>query len=399
LINAGSKFDPVNKSGLAYLTSLLIDEGAGKYNSLELDDEIESLGSIFHVSTDNDNVHLSMLSLKENLSRSVELISLVYQSPNFLEDDFNREQKKLLSKIIQNQNEPSYLASTTFDKIIFENTAYQNSVLGLTDDVKSITNIDVKEYYKKHFQPNNSELIVVGNIELEELKDLLNQFFISSNGVKNVKFEAPVFKTHNSKLYFSHKDGAAQSEIRVGHISETRNESDYFPKLIANSILGGQFSSRLNLNLREDKGFTYGIHSAFGYHKNAGYFEISTSVGSKDTAQAIKEIRNEIDGLKTEIKDDEIEFTKSYLVKRFPAMFETYSQISHHLSTLLKYNLSENYFDTYINRIVDCKKQDIQTAANNKIKNNELVYVVVGDKNTVLPQLKELSDLEIVEVD
>ncbi len=398
LVNAGSKFDPSNKNGLAYLTSLLIDEGAGKYNSLELDDAIESLGSIFNISTDNDSVHLSMLTLKENIEQSIELLSLIFQAPNFLQDDFHREKKKLLSKIIQNQNEPSYIASTNFDEIIFEDTVYQNSVIGEKESVENITNNDVIGFYKKYYQANNSKLIVVGNINQNELEQALNNYFTQESSDELVKLKEPEFKEQKSKFYLIHKKGAAQSEIRIGHISELRNEDDYFAKAITNSILGGQFSSRLNLNLREDKGFTYGIHSYFGYHKDAGYFEISTSVNSKDTGAAIVEIQKEINGIKSEIFDEEIEFTKSYLVKRFPAMFETYSQISNHLSTLLKYNLSKNYFDTYIERITNCTRNGIEKTAKEKIKNDDLIYLIVGDRATVLPQLEGITDLEIVEI-
>jgi len=399
IVNAGSRLDLPNKSGLAYLTSLLIDEGAGKYNSLELDDEIESLGSIFSVSTDNDNIRLSMLSLMENVERSMELLSLVYQSPNFTEDDFKREQKKLLSKIIQHQDEPSYVASSIFDKIIFENTHYQNSVIGNANDVNSINNSDVINFHIKYFIPSNSKLVVVGNIEVDELKNLLNNFFLNLSDISLDVSDTQNPKLQKSIFYFIHKDGAAQSEIRIGHISDTRSETDYFAKVIANSILGGQFSSRLNLNLREDKGFTYGIHSTFAYYENMGYFEISTSVNGKDTGAAIKEIKKEVAGLKTNIADHEIEFTKSYLIKRFPAMFETYSQIANHLSTLLKYTLQDNYFDSYIERITNCKRDEIEAIAKDKIKTDELVYLIVGDKDVVLPQLNEISDSEIIELD
>jgi zinc protease len=239
----------------------------------------------------------------------------------------------------------------------------------------------------------------VGNIELEELKLLLNKNF---NGkIKNTNyFENDIsVVTQESKFFFIHKDGAAQSEIRIGHISDKRNEDDYFAKVIANSILGGQFSSRLNLNLREDKGFTYGIHSAFMYYADAGYFEISTSVNGKDTGEAIKEIQKEIRGVQKEITDNEIEFTKSYLIKRFPAMFETYSQIAHHLTTMLKHKLSKNYFDNYIEKITTCSKSEIENIANKKIRLDNLIYLVVGDKATVLEQLQSVTELDIIELD
>ena len=399
LVNGGSKFDPANKSGLAHLTTLLVDEGAGEFDSLQLDDEIESLGSIFGVSTDNDNIHLNMLTLKENLERSVELLSLVYHSPKFIEDDFKREQKKLTSKITQNQDDPSFIATSNFDAIIFNKTNYKNSILGKINDVNSLTNSDVKGFHKKYFIPSNTQFIVVGSVEMAELKYMLNKYFNIPNQHKLEKEFDIIPLKQSSKFFFIHKEGAAQSEIRVGHISDKRNETDYFAKVIANSILGGQFSSRLNLNLREDKGFTYGISSRFVYHKEAGHFEISTSVNGKDTREAIKEIIKEIDGIKIEITDDEIEFTKSYLVKRFPAMFETYSQIAHNLSTMKKYNLSNNYFDSYIDKINSCSKIEIENVVKEEIILDKLIYLVVGDKELVLPQLKEVTDLDIVELD
>lgn len=399
IINGGSKLDPINKSGLAYLTSLLVDEGAGKYDSLQLDDEIESLGSIFGVSTDSDSIHLNILTLKENLERSTELLSLVYQHPKFATDDFIREQKKLVSKITQNHDDPSYIATSNFDSIIFDKTNYRNSIIGNSKDVNTLSNSDIKDFHKRYFVPSNTQFVVVGNVEIAELKSLLNKYFNIPNQHKLEKENEIIPYKQNSKFYFIHKENAAQSEIRIGHISDKRNEADYFAKVISNSILGGQFTSRLNLNLREDKGFTYGISSAFFYHQDAGHFEISTSVNGKDTKEAIKEIQKEIAGIKLEITADEIEFTKSYLVKRFPAMFETYSQIAHHLSTLKKHGLANNYFNNYIDKVNSCSKIEIGKIAKEKIVLDELIYLVVGDKKTVLPQLKEITDLNIVELD
>jgi zinc protease len=399
LVNGGSKFDPIKKKGLAHLTSLLVDEGAGEYDSLQYDEEFESIGSIFNLSTDNDNIHLTLLSLKENFERSLELMSLAYNVPRFIEEDFKREQNKLLAKITQNQDDPGFIATSNFDKIIFNNTNYQYPIIGNTNDVSSIKNSDVIEFHKKFFVPSNSKLVVVGNIELAELQSLLNKYFNVGKHEKTFSKNQPSATTQKSNFYFIHKDGAAQSEIRIGHISEKRNEGDYFAKVIANSILGGQFSSRLNLNLRENKGFTYGIQSAFMYYTDAGYFEISTSVNGKDTGAAIKEIQKEITGIKAEITDSEIEFTKSYLVKRFPAMFETYSQIAHHLSTMLKHNLSKNYFDSYIEKISTCEKSEIESVAKKKIKLDELIFLVVGDRKIVLPQLKDATELDIIELD
>lgn len=398
-VNCGSSFDPIGKSGLAFLTAHLIGEGAGEYNSLQLDEEIESLGTLFDPSTDNDIVNLSMLALSDKLERSLELLSLVYQSPQFNDDDFNREKNKLLAKIVQNLNEPSFVASSNFDKIILKNTFYENSVLGKTKDVETFSNSDVINFHKKYFVPSNSLIIVVGNVTKNNLEEMLNEYF-TTFATSIIEPPKPIIaEKQNSKFYFIHQKNAAQSEIRIGHLSNKRTDPDYFAKNIANSVLGGQFSSRLNLNLREAKGFTYGIHSAFIYYKNVGYFEISTSVNGKDTAESISEINKELAGLKLEITDNEIDFVKSYFIKRFPATFETNSQIVNSLSNLVKFSLPENYFDNYIQNISNCSKAEIEKSIIEHFRTDELIYLIVGDREVVLPQLKQITNLEIIELD
>jgi len=399
IVNAGSRFDPANKSGLSYLTSMLIDEGAGEYSALELDNEIESLGSIFGVSTDSDLIYMNMLSIKDKFERSLELLSTVYASPLFTDEDFEREKRKLLTKIVRNYDEPSYIASNNFRNLVYNITPYAHPILGTSQEVETVTNDEVKQFYKNTFLPQNSYLIVVGNITQSELEEKLNKYFNStsfeSNNTDNIS--SPI--ENDSNIYFIHKDGAAQSEIRVGHLSNKRTDADYFPKVIMNSILGGQFSSRLNLNLREDKGFTYGVSSGYYYNKYFGYFQIATSVDSKNTGETLAEINKEINGLKQNISIEEINFAKSFLVKRFPSMFETYTQIANNLTSLVHYSLDKNYFNNYIQNVERCTKEEIEKAAQKNIVTDKMIYVVVGNADEVLPQLSSISDSNVIELD
>ncbi len=399
IVNAGSSFDPINKSGLSYLTSMLIDEGAGKYSALELDNEIESLGSIFGVSTDSDLIYMNMLSIKDKFEKSLELLATIYSSPLFTDEDFEREKKKLLTKIVRNYDEPTYIASTNFKNLIYNITPYAHPILGSLQEIENVSNSDVKQFYSNTFLPLNSYLIVVGSIQQSELEKKLNKYFITGSLEYNrlSKFTPPI--ENGSNIYFIHKDGSAQSEIRVGHLTNKRSDSDYFAKLIMNSILGGQFSSRLNLNLREDKGFTYGVSSGYYYNKHLGYFQIATSVESKNTGVTIAEINKEINGIKQSISTDEINFAKSFLIKRFPSMFETYTQIANNLTSLMHFSLDHNYFNEYINNVKDCTKEEIEKAAREKIVSEKMIYVVVGDRDEVLPQLTSISDNNIIELD
>lgn len=398
IVNAGSRFDPTNKTGLAYLTSMLIDEGAGQFSALELDNEIESLGSIFGVSTDSDLIYLNMLTIKEKFERSLELLSTIYTSPLFTENDFDREKKKLLTNIVRSYDEPSYIASTSFRNLVYGTSPYAHPIIGETKSVETITNSDVIQFYQNNFSPSNTHLIIVGNITQPELEEKLNIHFNSASTkvVDDISISLP--GSNHKQFYIIHKDGAAQSEIKIGHIANKRTDSGYFPKVIMNSILGGQFSSRLNLNLREDKGFTYGISSGFQYNKYFGHFQISTSVESKNTAATLIEIEKEINGIKQNISSEEIEFSKSYLIKRFPAMFETYSQIANNLTSLVHYSLGDNYFNNYIRSIENCTKHEIENAAQQKIVSDKLIYLIVGDREKIIPQLSSVTDKSIVEL-
>ena len=168
--------------------------------------------------------------------------------------------------------------------------------------------------------------------------------------------------------------------------------------MILNTILGGQFTSRLNLNLREDKGYTYGVHSSFSYHKYAGSFYVTTSVATKYTGAAISEIINELKNIHQGVTKDELIFAKSSITKSFPSNFETYGQIASNLLSKIKHSLPGNYFDKYLNKISDVTIDELVGLALKNIRPENAVIMVVGDKEKILPQLKNLKFGEVTEV-
>jgi zinc protease len=398
ICSAGSKFDEHDKKGLSYLTSMMIDEGAGEFNALELDDEFETMGTILKISADHDSMFLNMLSLSENFDRSLELFSKVILEPKFDESDYLREQKKLIDKITQLSDEPSYLASTVFEKILYRDQPYSFPTVGYGDHISRLKNADLKNFHSKHFVPSNCDLVVVGNIEENDLVNKISILFSKWNGGEVKSAEVIPLKRDKLKLYLVDKKGAAQSEIRIGHISSPRNTKDFYAKVLLNTILGGQFSSRINLNLREDKGYTYGANSSFGYNRSSGYFAVSTSVQSENTAPAVLEILKELDGIRTEVLAEELEFAKSYLIKRFPSLFETYSQIASHLSATILYSLPDDYYDNYISNIKNTTLEEVSTSAKNNIFPQELVMLIVGDKKLLYDDLGKLLSIEVNEL-
>jgi zinc protease len=398
-INSGSKYDPENKSGLAYLTSLLIDEGAGGLNTMELDKEIEKLGSIFNISTDNDCVFISLTCIEEHFSRTMELGAKILTEPHFYQEDFEREKNRHITKIVQSLDDPSYVASTCFSNLLLSRTKYSRSTLGRSATVEQLTNEDVCSFYENHVAPDNINLVVVGSINRQKLSDELNRYFSKWKSKQILHADNNISTVPTSKrVVFIRKDNAAQSEIRIGHLSNQRSSPDYFAATIMNTILGGQFASRINSNLREDKGYTYGANSYFSYNKAAGKFLVSTAVNSENTIDAVQEVLKELDGIRKEIKKDELELAKSYLIKRYPSNFETYGQIAKNISLINYFDLPKDYFNTYIQFMSEQTLQNVTEAAVNNIFPDQLTILILGSEKLLDEKLNMLGD-EFIQLD
>ncbi len=399
VVNSGSKVDEQNKKGLSNLFGMMLDEGAGQYNALELSDEFDALGTSFNISTSQDSTYASMQTLKENLKRSVELFSLVLTKPKLAEDDFEREKRKVLTRLLQIQDEPDEIADNVFEKIIFgKNNPYTNPTIGLEKDISKISINDVRKFYNNFFQPDNAALIVVGDSNKNELLNLLNENLNDWSKGENVNFEYKKAEVQRSKFIVVHKENTVQSEIRAGHLTSKRNEKDFYSKLLLNTIFGGQFSSRINLKLREDKGYTYGAFTKFTYYMDDAYFYLSTSVGIENTGNTIKEILYELNKIQDGVIREELDFAKSSIIRKFPSGFETYGQIAANLTGKVIYSLPDKYFNNYLDRIKNTTIEDINISAQKNIFPDKMVYVIVGDKTKIIPQLKELGIKEIEEV-
>ena len=400
VVNSGSKFDPVDKKGLANLTAMVIDEGAGDYNALELSDEFDTLGSHFNVGASEDNIFLSLQTLKENFKRSLDLFSSVVIKPHFNEKDFDREKRKVLIKLMQLKDEPDQIADAAYEYLVFgKENPYSSITLGEEKSVSNISNEDVKLFYNLNFKPDNSALVVVGDSNIDELKENFNLFLVKWKPENAASFQPNKTARNKTQIFLVNKKGSVQSEIRIGHLSSERNEKDYYSKILLNNILGGQFSSRINLNLRENKGYTYGASSRFTYYKNAAHFTVSTSVGSENTVNAVKEIFNELYSIRNGVEPKELEFAKSSTIRRFPSNFETNKQIASNLTAKYIFSLPDDYFNNYIEKIKSVPLEEVNRAAEENIFPEEAVVLIVGDKNKIMHQLEEinLGDVKLVD--
>jgi len=400
LVNGGSKSDPDAQKGLCNLLAMCLDEGAGKYNSLQLADEFEMLGAQFAISCTDDFIILSLQVLTENFIPAIKLLSDVVTQPHLKEDDFNREKNKALVRINQSKAEPDYIADIAFVYFLFgKDSAYAFPVEGVERTTQNIQLNAMKDLYTNLFAPLNSTIVTVGNIDVVFFRDELETIFGKWNNTSLINSRTINLKKTSRKVYLINKTDSVQTEIRTGHLSSKRSEDDFFQKQIINLILGGQFSSRLNLNLREKNGYTYGVHSQFNYLQEAGYFAVSTSVDGANTSAALREIYTEINKIKSGVTQEELNFAKSSLTKKYPSNFETFRQIAAAISAKVIHNLPDNYFEKYIEEVSSLDLSDINSIANKSICPDEIISVLVGDASKILTQLDKSEFGEISVID
>lgn len=399
MTRAGSKFDPNNQKGLSNLLSMEIDEGAGGMTSLEISDAFDTLGANFSVNSDSESVNLKLQTLTENLESSLDIFSKILLKPDFRSQDFEREKRKILTKLLQLSDEPDFIAQRILEFLAFqENNSYAYPTLGYTENIETIQNEHIKQFYSQKFTPAFSHLVAVGNLDFSKFVKVIESHFQIWNSASDPTELIFNENLTAKKIFIYDKKDSVQSEIRVGHPSVKRNSYNFFPRMILNTILGGQFSSRINLNLRENKGYTYGAFSSFSYFKDAALFYVSTSVGIDNTIEATNEIYKELDNILNGVTDAEMNFAKSSIIKKFPSNFETYRQITSNLASKVIHSLPDDFFNTYIENVSNVTKEQVNKAAEELIKPEEAFCVLVADKNKLIDSLKT-TKMEIVEVD
>ena len=368
---------------------MCIDEGAGEFNSLELSEQFDLLGANFSIHCNSDNIQLTLQTLKENFNKSLDLLSKILTEPHLKNEDFEREKRKIQTRLQQLKDDPDYLANVSFESILMGNqNPYSFPVLGVENNIEQIMLEDIIVSHKNFIFPNNAFVIVTGDIDKNELSYILNKNL--SGWQKNSLINKLKLENKNDihKVYIVDKKDSVQTEIRVGHHSSDRNSKDYFAKHLLNTTLGGQFTSRINLNLREKHGFTYGAGSNFNYYKDYAYFSVYTSVGIDETYNALKEIFHELNNIRNGVTEEELNFAKSSIIRKFPSNFETYKHITSNLAGKIIFGLPDDYFKRYIENINSVPLNDVNKAAAENIFPDQITTVLVGDKDKLLEQLK-----------
>lgn len=383
VVSAGAASDPLGRSGLARLTADVVDEGSAHREGLEIARILDRLGASLSVGSGVEVSSVTMATLRETMRASLELFAEVVVEPSFREADVERERARLLAGLAHRRTQPEALADDAFDAAVFgEHHPYGRPRDGREEEVRAIAAADLAAFHRERYRPGGSTLVVVGDVRRGELEDLLDESLGSwPAGEVPPALVEPTPVDPRTRVVLVDRPGSAQSVLRVGRIGVARGTPDYYRLLILNTILGGQFTSRLNMNLREAKGFTYGVRSGFTLRRRGGHFSVETDVGAAATVPALVEIVREVLGPLRDlpITREEMAFAKAYLVRRFPARFESNPSLAGQLAYLAALERAPEELDRYIDEVASVTLDDVGEAAAKHLAPAGMRIVLVGD--------------------
>jgi len=387
----GSVNDPENKTGLAGLTMNMLTEGAAGKTSLEIADAIDFLGARISA---NAGAHSSGIYLHTPLSKfdeALKIMSDILLRPDFPQKELDRKKKDRLTSLMQMHDQPTAIATAAFNKILF-GKEHPYGRMASENEIKGFSVEDLKSFYKKYSTVNNSFVIVVGDIKKEELKKKLETVLgkWQKGDVKETKIKEPAQVT-NRIVYLIDKPGAAQSVINIGRIGTSRLTPDYNSVVVMNTLLGGSFTSRLNQNLREKHGYTYGASSRFMFRPSLGSFIAASSVQTDVTDKALTEFFNELNGIREPLTDADLNRAKKLVALSYPGNFQSVSEIAEQLEEMFLYKLPSNYFGEFVSKILNVNGNEVTGAAKKYIVPDQMIVVVVGDKAKIEQGIKNLN--------
>ena len=395
VVFSGSADDPVGKFGVANLTTSMLQEGAGSRSALEIADAVDFLGADLGTSSATDSSAVRLHVPVARLAEALPIMADVALRPTFPKDELERLRRQLLTSLLQARDDPGTIASAAFSRILYGPThRYGTPTFGTADTIKAFASDDLRAFYATAFRPANSALLVVGDVVPDKVMPLIESSFGTWKAASTTATQTklpPVQEPAKREAYLIDKPDAPQSQIRIGWIGVPRSTPDYFPIQVMNTILGGSFSSRLNMNLREKHGYTYGAGSGFDMRASAGPFTASAGVQTDKTAEALKEFFNELNAILQTVPADELSRATHYISLRFPSGFETTGDISRRLEEVLVYHLPEDYFSKYVQNIEAVTAADVQRVAQKYIQPARFVVVVVGDRKVIEPGIRALN--------
>ena len=393
-LRTGAIVDAPAAAGRTSLAVDMLDEGVTGMNAIELAEAIENLGAALYSSAGWDNIGLSIHVHSDRLTPALRILADVVLRPSLLEADFQRKKEQRLNQLLQERSEPRILASNAFNAVVFgDEHPYGAPINGTRRTIEALRPADAVTFHERFVRPSNAFVVAAGDVEsvafMQQLEDVFGSWQDAPVTVSPPP-APPVMRA--TSIHIVDRPGSTQSEVRIGGIGAPRVTPDYFPLIVMNTILGGAFTSRLNLNLRQEKGYTYGAGSSFGFRREAGPFVVSTAVSTDATEDTVRQILHEMERMRSErVPEEELERAKSYIALGLPRTFETSADVAGHVAELESYGLGDDWFDAYVRRIRAVTSEDVQRVARSYVTPGAAVIVIAGDRAAIEGPLRALG--------
>lgn len=388
LLPVGSASDPVAQHGLASLTADLMDDGAGDLDGLALHEALARIGAQFDCDVGVDATVVTLVTLTKFAREALGILSAIVNQPRFEAADFERVRDIRLSRLRQLSDVPAAVAERLFAWRLYGTHPYGHSSLGSESALRGLTLDDVRGFHRHALLPSAPTLIGVGDLSHEEIVALVEDVWPAPPSAADITAREwqPVDRPAAiSRVALAHRPGAAQSELRIGCVAAARSTPDYVVLAVLNTALGGAFVSRINLKLREEKGFTYGARSAFDYRRQPGPFVVQASVQTDATAEAVTDVLREIADMAGPRPITPLELSRAHaaLTRGYPRNFETADQIARAVAQLALHDLPDDYFDRFVDGVRRVTADEVVDAAKRYLPPDVLQAVIVGDQDRI----------------
>ncbi|MHC4269501.1 MAG: M16 family metallopeptidase [Planctomycetota bacterium] len=397
LVKAGSVHDPQEKYGLAHIVSQLLREGTRSKDSLEISEEIDFIGGSLRVNCGYDSTSVSTTALVKHFNTILDLLADVARCPIFKTKDIDRHKDKATTAILREKDNKTSIADRHFSQMLYGKHPYAHPPIGTIEGLKAISGNEIKWFHKTRFLPNNSILTVVGDIKptdiLDDIKDAFGDW---KKGDIPKQTLPPIPKIKGYRIRIVDKPDLTQTEIRLGHPGIARDDTEYFPLMLMNYILGKGPTSRLYTKVRAEKGLTYGANSSFELRKLRGAFYVRTYSKNETAIEALRLVLEGLKELKSKgVTKEELDRAKSFYIGHYPLSMETPAQIATKILEQEFYSLPDDYLEKYLDNIKAVSIKDVDHAIKRILDPENLIITLVSRTEDILEEAKDIGEVEL----
>jgi zinc protease len=393
VVKTGSDANPIERPGLANFVAAMLDEGTASRNALQIADEVAQLGASLTTASSMDATTVSARALTKNFASTLGLLADITLRPSFPAEEIERQRASRLGQLVQMRDNPGQVAAQVMGVALYGSRhPYGYTELGTEASMKAVTRDEMMTFWRQNFVPNNAALVVAGDISMSELRALAEKAFASWPRGTPSRQTLGAPEVTRARVVIVDKPGTPQTQVRVASIGAARSSPDYRALQVMNTALGGLFSSRINMNLREAHGYTYGASSQFIFRRSPGPFVVAGGIRTDVTAPAVTEIFKELAGIREKpMPAEELQKAKDALSNSLPGTFETAVNIVNSFSNIFIYELGLDYYSRYAQEVNAITAEQALDVARRYIVPDRLVIIAVGDRKAIEAELQKLN--------